>query len=67
MAILSLCNDLSDAKKRIKNIVIGLSKSDPPEPITCEDLGLTGAVAVLLKGLNVLFYFFFFICEILKY
>jgi C1 tetrahydrofolate synthase, putative len=50
MAILSLCNNLKDAKERIKNIVVAFSKSDPPEPVTCEDLGISGAVAVLLKG-----------------
>ena len=50
MAILALCNDLADAKERIGRIVVAFSTHDPPLPITCDDLGVTGAVAVLLKG-----------------
>lgn len=49
MAILSLSNDLTDAKARIGKIVVAFSKHTPPRPVTCDDLGLTGAVTALLK------------------
>lgn len=49
MAILALADDLADAKKRIGNIVIGFSKHNPPRPVTCDDLGVSGAVTALLK------------------
>lgn len=49
MAILALCNDMKDARQRIGNIVIGYSKENPPQAITCNDLCITGAVTVLLK------------------
>ncbi len=47
MAILALAKDLPDLRQRIGRIVIGTSKSR--EPITAEDLGVAGAMAVLMK------------------
>ncbi|XP_054154252.1 C-1-tetrahydrofolate synthase, cytoplasmic-like [Oppia nitens] len=49
MAILALCDNLADARERIGRIVVAFSKDEKPVPITCDDLGVTGAVAVLLK------------------
>jgi methylenetetrahydrofolate dehydrogenase (NADP+)/methenyltetrahydrofolate cyclohydrolase/formyltetrahydrofolate synthetase len=51
MAILALCENLTDAKNRISKIVVAYSRHVPPRPITCEDLGVSGAVTVLLKGI----------------
>jgi formyltetrahydrofolate synthetase len=47
MAILALTNDLADMRQRIGKIVIGVSKAG--EPITAEDLGVAGALTVLMK------------------
>ena len=52
MAILALANDLADARDRIGNTVVAYSRDDPPRPITCDDLGVSGAVTVLLKGIS---------------
>ncbi|KAH9406591.1 Monofunctional C1-tetrahydrofolate synthase, mitochondrial [Tyrophagus putrescentiae] len=49
MAVLSLANDLADAKQMIGKIVVAFSKHTPPRPVTCDDLGLTGAITALLK------------------
>lgn len=49
MAILALCNDMKDAKERIGKIVVCYSKDEPAQPITCDDLCITGAITVLLK------------------
>lgn len=49
MAILALCRDAKDAKERISRMVVAYSKDERPIPITCDDLGVTGAVMVLLK------------------
>ncbi|CAG2121087.1 unnamed protein product, partial [Medioppia subpectinata] len=49
MAILALCDNLGDAKERIGRIVVAYSKDEKPVPITCDDLGVTGAVTVLIK------------------
>lgn len=49
MAILALANNLEDVKDRVGKIVVAFSKHDPPRPITCDDLGVTGAITVLLK------------------
>ncbi|XP_053209979.1 LOW QUALITY PROTEIN: uncharacterized protein LOC128393791 [Panonychus citri] len=49
MAILSLANNLKEARQRIGSIVIGNAKDDKQTPITCEDLGVAGAATVLLK------------------
>lgn len=49
MVILAICSDLEDARQRIGRITVAYSKDDVPKPITCEDLGVAGAVTVLLK------------------
>lgn len=50
MAILALSNNLADAKAKIANIVVAFSKHSPAQPVTCDDLGLTGAVTALLRA-----------------
>ncbi len=47
MAILAMCSDLDDIRKRLGRIVVGTSKNGAP--ITAEDLGAAGAMAVLMK------------------
>ncbi|XP_032670767.1 C-1-tetrahydrofolate synthase, cytoplasmic isoform X2 [Odontomachus brunneus] len=47
MAILALSTDVEDMKRRLGNIVVGFSKSG--EPLTADDFGCTGAMAILLK------------------
>ena len=49
MVILAICSDLADARERIGKITVAYSTDEVPKPITCEDLGVAGAVAVLLK------------------
>jgi len=47
MAILALTDGLKDLRKRLGRIVIGTSKRG--KPITAEDLGVAGAMTVLMK------------------
>ena len=47
MAILALTSDLADMRKRLGAIVIGSSRSG--DPVTAEDLGVAGAMAVLMR------------------
>ncbi|EFN67545.1 C-1-tetrahydrofolate synthase, cytoplasmic, partial [Camponotus floridanus] len=47
MAILALSTNVDDMKNRLGNIVVGFNKSG--EPLTAEDFGMTGAMAILLK------------------
>jgi formyltetrahydrofolate synthetase len=47
MAILALTTDLFDLRKRLGRIVIGTGKRG--EPVTAEDLGVAGAMTVLMK------------------
>lgn len=47
MAILCLSKNLDDLKRRIGNIILGYTVKG--EPFTVEDLGVTGAITVLLK------------------
>ena len=47
MAILALSIDLHDLRKRLGRIVIGMTKDE--HPVTAEQLGCAGAMAVLLK------------------
>ncbi len=47
MAILALATDLEDMKKRLGRIIIGMNTKG--DPVTAEDLGVTGALAVLMK------------------
>ncbi|MBN1260387.1 MAG: formate--tetrahydrofolate ligase [Anaerolineae bacterium] len=50
MAILALTTSLEDMRERIGRIVIGTDDSvRNPNPITAEDLGVAGAMAVLMK------------------
>jgi len=47
MAILALATDLSDLRTRLGRIVVATDRKG--KPITAEDLGVAGAMAVLLK------------------
>ncbi len=47
MAILALTTDLADMRERLGNIVIGTNRAG--EAITAEDLGVAGAMTVLMK------------------
>ena len=47
MAILALTTSLPDMRKRIGNMVIASSKAGTP--ITADDLGISGALTVLMK------------------
>jgi formyltetrahydrofolate synthetase len=47
MAILALTTDLADMRERFGRVVIGTSRSG--EAVTCEDLGVAGAMTVLMK------------------
>ncbi len=47
MAILALTTGLADMRERLGRIVIGTSKAG--EPVTAEDLGVAGALTVLMK------------------
>ena len=47
MAILCLATDLDDLKRRIGNILLGYTYED--KPLTVNDLGIAGAITVLLK------------------
>ncbi|KAG7239205.1 hypothetical protein INR49_029957 [Caranx melampygus] len=47
MAILALADSLEDMKNRLARMVVGTSRSG--QPITTEDLGVSGALAVLMK------------------
>ncbi len=47
MAILALTTDLKDMRKRLGEMVIGTSRSG--DAITADDLGISGALAVLMK------------------
>uniref|UniRef100_A0A8B9T9Q1 formate--tetrahydrofolate ligase n=1 Tax=Anas platyrhynchos TaxID=8839 RepID=A0A8B9T9Q1_ANAPL len=47
MAILALTNSLEDMKERLGKMVVANDKKG--EPVTAEDLGVTGALAVLMK------------------
>ncbi|XP_063299164.1 monofunctional C1-tetrahydrofolate synthase, mitochondrial [Pelobates fuscus] len=47
MAILALTNGLQDMKERLGRMVVASDKKG--QPVTAEDLGITGALAVLMK------------------
>lgn len=47
MAVLCLSNDLDDLRKRIEDILLGYTKTG--EPFTVKDLGIAGAITILLK------------------
>lgn len=47
MAVLALAKNINDLKKRLSNIVV--AQDTKGKDITADDLGMTGAMAVLLK------------------
>ncbi|KAJ2008691.1 tetrahydrofolate synthase [Coemansia thaxteri] len=47
MAVLALTTSLVDMRARLARMVVAFSRAK--EPITCDDLGLTGALTVLMK------------------
>lgn len=47
MAILCLANDENDLRRRIENILLGFTIDD--KPFTVKDLGVAGAITVLLR------------------
>ena len=47
MAILCLSKDVEDLRRRIENILLGFTYDD--QPFTVKDLGVAGAITVLLK------------------
>ena len=47
MAILCLATDINDLRRRIENILLGFTYDD--KPFTVKDLGVAGAITVLLK------------------
>ena len=48
MAVLALTTDLKDMRERIGKIVVGISRHTL-EPVTAEDIGIAGALTVLMK------------------
>ncbi|KAL1958935.1 hypothetical protein VTO42DRAFT_3488 [Malbranchea cinnamomea] len=47
MAILALSNDLADMRERLGRMVVATSKQG--EPVTCDDIGVGGALTALMK------------------
>lgn len=47
MAILCLAKDIDDLRRRIENILLGITIDD--KPFTVKDMGVAGAITVLLK------------------
>lgn len=47
MAVLALTSSLKDMREKLGNMVIGMSKKG--DPVTADDLGVAGALAVLMK------------------
>lgn len=47
MAILALTTDLRDMRERIAKIVV--ASDTEGNPVTADDIGVTGAIAVLMK------------------
>ncbi|KAJ2159586.1 tetrahydrofolate synthase [Coemansia sp. RSA 552] len=47
MAVLALTTSLADMRERLGRMVVALSKQG--EPIACDDIGITGALTVLMK------------------
>jgi len=47
MAILALTTDLADMRARFGRVVLATSRAG--EPVTCEDIGIAGAMTVLMK------------------
>ena len=49
MAILSVASDLDDLHERLGNVIVGYTGGSPIEPVTCRELQVDGAMAVLLQ------------------
>ena len=49
MAILSVAADLDDLNQRLGDIIIGYTPERQPQAISCRDLGVDGAMTVLLQ------------------
>ena len=47
MAVLALTTDLQDMRERLGNMVVATSKQG--DPITADDIGVGGALTVLMK------------------
>ncbi len=47
MAVLALSTSLDDMRERFRRMVVGFSKAG--QPVTCDDLGVAGALTVLMK------------------
>lgn len=47
MAVLALSTSLVDMRERLGRMVIGFDKND--QPVSADDLGVGGALAVLMK------------------
>ncbi|KAJ2709121.1 tetrahydrofolate synthase, partial [Coemansia spiralis] len=47
MAVLALTTSLPDMRERLGRMVVALSKQG--DPVTCDDIGITGALTVLMK------------------
>lgn len=47
MAILALSNDLEDMRERLGRMVVATSRNG--DPVTCDDIGASGALAALMK------------------
>jgi len=47
MAALAMCRDLADLRERMGRIIVGTNRRN--EPVTAEDLGVAGAMTVLLR------------------
>ena len=47
MAVLALTTSLADMRERLGRMVVALSRAG--EPVTADDLGVSGALAVLMK------------------
>ena len=48
MAILAVTTSLADMRERLGRIVVGSSRAG--EPVTADDLGVGGALTVLMKA-----------------
>lgn len=48
MAVLALASDLRDLRDRLRSMVVGASRSG--DPVTADDIGAAGALAVLMRS-----------------
>jgi len=47
MAVLALCTSLADMRERLGRMIVALSRKG--EAVTCDDLGVGGAITILMK------------------